>query len=485
MRRSPSVRWALRLEGLEARDVPATPLTPAQVRHAYGFDQVSFSGGTVAGDGTGQTIAIVDAYDDPNIAGDLQTFDSQFGIPAPPSFTKIVQSGTVTDAGWSGEIALDVEWAHAIAPKASIILVEARSSSYTDLLAAVDTAASQPGVSAVSMSWGGGEFSSESSYDYHFTTPSGHSNVTFVASSGDNGAPPSWPAASPKVLAVGGTSLTLTSAGDYGSETGWSGSGGGVSRYESKPTYQGYVATLSSKKRSNPDVAYNADPNTGVYVYDSVNGGWFQVGGTSAGAPQWAALVAVADQGRALAGKAPLDGATQTLYATYKMAQTAPTDFHDITSGNNGYAAKVGYDGVTGIGSPLANKVVGGLVGWTGTGSAGSLATGTAVPPLGGTPPAGTHAVETAAPLTPGLAVSASVYGVSLATGGTAVVAVSPDVTARPVAAPVSQTVPDVTPTLRAGGTAQGAVAVDLFRQVAGATGPADDVEWLPHGVAV
>src|SRR5579883_565618 len=384
MRRPLSVRGFLRVERLETRDVPATPLTPAQVRHAYGFDQVTFAGGT-AGDGTGQTIAIVDAYDDPNIASDLQHFDTQFGIAAPPSFTKVEQTGTVANAGWAGEIALDVEWAHAIAPKAGIVLYEAKSASYTDLLAAVKSAASQPGVSVVSMSWGGSEFSGETSYDSYFTTPSGHTGVTFVASAGDTGAPTSWPSASTRVLSVGGTSLTLNSDGSYNSETGWSSGGGGVSQYETKPTYQGYVSTPSTTKRTDPDVAYNADPNTGVYVYDSYNGGWFQVGGTSAGAPQWAALVAVADQGRALAGAAPLDGASQTLYAVYKMAQTAPADYHDITTGNNGYAAKVGYDAVTGNGSPLAAKVVAGLVGWSGTGSAGALTLGSkTAAPTGG-----------------------------------------------------------------------------------------------------
>src|SRR5205823_7091997 len=136
--------------------------------HAYGFDQISFNNGTVAADGSGTTIAIVDAYDDPNIANDLHQFDVKFGLPD-PVFTKVNQNGGSTpptaDHGWASEIALDVEWAHAIAPKAAILLVEADDNSYGNLFTAVGYAASQPGVVAVSMSWGGGEFSGESFYD--------------------------------------------------------------------------------------------------------------------------------------------------------------------------------------------------------------------------------------------------------------------------------------------------------------------------------
>jgi hypothetical protein len=187
------------------------------------------------------------------------------------------------------------------------------------------------------------------------------------------------------VVSVGGTSLTLTSGGNYGSETGWRSGGGGTSQYVPKPAYQAYVSTPSSTKRTSPDVAYNADPNTGVLVYDSVNGGWFAYGGTSAGAPQWAALVAIADQGRAqlTAPQPSLDGAGQTLYALYEAAKAdyasaAVSEYHDITSGRNGpgSAAKAGYDTVTGVGTPLANQVVTALVAWTGSGTGGSFTGG-------------------------------------------------------------------------------------------------------------
>lgn len=367
-------RIRLRVELLEDRSVPAV-FTPAQIRHAYGFDNITFSNGSIVGNGAGQTIAIVDAYDDPFIFSDLHHFDQTFGLPDAPSFVKARQVGAVADAGWAGEIALDVEWAHAIAPGANLLLVEARSSNLSDLLSAVDYAASQPGVSAVSMSWGASEFSSERALDSHFATPAGHRGVTFVAAAGDDGGLPGWPAVSPNVLSVGGTSLHLTSSGNYSSETGWSDSGGGVSRYETIPGFQTLVGTGSTTRRTNPDVSYDADPNTGVYVYDSFNGGWYAVGGTSAGAPQWAALVAIADEGRAVAGKGSLDGASQTLYALYRMAQASETAyFHDQTSGTNGFAAKSGYDDVTGIGSPIANRVVASLVNWNGIGVTGSSA---------------------------------------------------------------------------------------------------------------
>jgi hypothetical protein len=334
------------------------PYTPAQIRHAYGVDQLAL-------DGTGQTIAIIDAYDDPTIVNDLTVFDQQFGLPAPPSFVKATPEGTPTyDSGWAGEIALDVEWAHAVAPGAKILLVEAKSASFGDLLSAVDYAVAQ-GARQVSMSWGGSEFKGETNYDSHFN----HPGVTFLASSGDSGAGVEYPAASPYVTAVGGTTLQLDSNGNRLAEVAWSGSGGGTSTIEARPGFQ--AGFLGGKRRGVPDVAYNADPNTGFYVYDSSSGGaWWQVGGTSAGAPQWAGMVALVNQGRASAGKVSLGSglAYGTNTALYKLAgSTSYTnpygDFYDITAGSNGYPATVGYDVVTGLGSPVANKLVPDLIG--------------------------------------------------------------------------------------------------------------------------
>jgi hypothetical protein len=351
----------LHLEELEARNLLSV-FTPAQIRHAYGFDRLSFENGRVQADGSGQTIAIVEAFHDPRIAGDLHYFDWIFGLPDPPKFTEVNERGGTTftnmDPVWALETALDVEWAHAIAPRANILLVEADTASFSDLLAGVNFARYQPGVVVVSMSWGSPEFSYEVAYDAYFTTPPGHiggsglpGGITFVASSGDTGAGTSYPAVSPNVLAVGGTTLTLAPGGNYGSETAWSYSGGGVSLYESKPSFQ---VNIAGSMRSTPDVALNADPYTGYYIYDTVpywdNSGWFQDAGTSAGAPQWAALIALADQGRALLGKGSLGNAQSMIYGL------PAGDFHHIIGA-------LGYDLVTGRGTPKANLIVQHLLG--------------------------------------------------------------------------------------------------------------------------
>ncbi len=352
--------------------------TPAQIAAAYGFNTVSFSG--VSGTGAGQTIAIIDAYNDPNIASDLHVFDQQFGL-SDPALTVVNQNGgsastLATNAGWAGEISLDVEWAHAIAPDANILLVEANSATLGNLLSAVNYARSVSSVSVISMSWGSSEFFGETSYDSDFTTPSGHQGITFVASSGDDGSAygPEWPASSPDVLSVGGTTLDLSSVGSVASETGWSDSGGGVSSVEPEPSYQSGVQSTGGK--TSPDVSYNANPSTGYAVYDSISYegyvGWQEVGGTSAGAPQWAALVAVADQGRVLAGKGTLDGASNTLPTLYSL-YSAPgsagyasyaSEFDDITSGatSRSISAAAGYDEASGLGSPHGGAVVNSLL---------------------------------------------------------------------------------------------------------------------------
>jgi subtilase family serine protease len=356
------------LDALSATSTSPSGYSPAQIRAAYSINAITFSNGTITGDGAGQTIAIIDAYSDPNIASDLAAFDAEYGLSAPPSFTVANLGATTTDAGWALETALDVEWAHAIAPDANIVLVEAPSDSLQALFSAVGYASSLSSVSVVSMSWGAGEFPNETSYDRYFTTPSGHTGITYVAASGDDGA---WsgvmyPAASPNVLAVGGTSLTLSSSGSYGSESGWSYGTGGFSRYESEPSYQ--TATLQSAglsygTRTVPDVSLDADPSTGYSVYDSIpfdgESGWFDVGGTSAAAPAWAGLVAIADQGLAAAGSGTLT-TTTLLNELYSLPSS---DFNDVTGGSNGYSATAGYDLVSGLGTPKANLVVSALVG--------------------------------------------------------------------------------------------------------------------------
>ncbi len=351
-------------------------LNPLLLRSAYGVSQISVPNGAafIYGYGTGQTIAIVTAYNDPRIISDLAAFDRTYGLPDAPAVNVLNMGATTTDPGWALETSLDVEYAHTIAPSATIDLVEASSASFNSLFNAVNFAKNLPNVSVVSMSWGTSEFYGEAAYDSLFTTPAGHTGVTFVAASGDSGAwsGPSYPAISPNVIGVGGTTLNLTSSGTYGSETGWTYSTGGFSglatnwtSYEAQPAYQTATLTaagLSYGVRTSPDVSFNADPNTGVPVYDSIpysgQSGWFQVGGTSAATPAWAGLIAIANEGLSLAGKGTLSN-TQALTDLYSLPSS---DFHDITSGFNGYYASTGYDLVTGLGSPKANLVISGIL---------------------------------------------------------------------------------------------------------------------------
>jgi hypothetical protein len=344
----------------EAGPATTAPYTPAQIRHAYGIDQLSENG-------AGQTIAIIDAYDlsASTITSDLTTFDNQSGLPAPPSFTVNTPTAPVANSGWDLEIALDVEWAHAIAPAANILLVETASTSFTSLLGGVSYAVSQ-GANQVSMSWGGSEFSGEASYS---TTYFDHPGVTFLASTGDTASELAFPATSPYVTSVGGTTLAIDSSGNYISESAWSGGGGGISTQFSEPSYQSGFMTSSQDPtgdRGVPDVAYDADPNTGVVVYD---GGWYTVGGTSVGSPQWAGLVALANQGRVAAGESTL-GTGQTFGTNSVLYQLAGGtsytnsngDYNDVTTGSNGHPTTVGYDLATGLGSPVANKLIPNLI---------------------------------------------------------------------------------------------------------------------------
>jgi hypothetical protein len=331
--------------------------SPAQIRHAYGFDQLSVNG-------SGITIAIVDAFHDPTAFNDLNVFSTQFGLPTAtlntpgPNQFKFIQafaqgSQPKTNAGWAQEISLDVQWAHAIAPKATIMLVETADNSFDNLLGGVDYAVAN-GAKVVSMSWGANDFAGESAYDSHFNV----SGVAFVASAGDSGGVVEYPSASPYVLSVGGTHLPLDKYGNRittNPETAWSSGGGGVSSNEALPTYQSsYGLTYSG--RATPDVAYDADPNTGVAVYDSTRylfwSGWQVFGGTSIGAPQWAGLIALADQSR------PTPLATNDLTSSPAYNAAGSSNYRDITSGSNGFSAASGYDLATGLGSPVASSLV-------------------------------------------------------------------------------------------------------------------------------
>lgn len=312
-----------------------TGLSPATIKSAYNFP-------TSLTAGAGKTIAIVDAYDDPTAEADLAVFSTAFGLPACTTangcFSKVPQTGSgklpKANAGWALEISLDVQWAHAIAPGAKILLVEAASNSFTNLLIAEDYAAAHAGY--VSNSWGAGEFSGENAYDSHFV----QSGVSFFVSSGDAGTPAEYPSASPNVISVGGT--TLHFSGGNTTETGWSGSGGGCSLYENATAAQSSLGSYGQvncgARRGTPDISLNADPASGVSVYDSTRyvgqKGWFVIGGTSASSPMIAARSAVA-------------GAVVNSAYVYGNNIT----YRDITSGNNGLSCLAGYDLVTGRGS--------------------------------------------------------------------------------------------------------------------------------------
>ncbi len=374
----------------------AAPFSPTQVQKAYGIDSLVAAGNA----GAGQTIAIIDAYNYPNALSALNTFSSTYHLPlfnqggSSPAFTVLNESGgtalpgTDPSAGgdnWEGEEALDIEWAHVAAPQANIILYEATNDDTlgsTHLETSVVTAKSNSAVSVISMSWGSSEFSTEristSDGDPVYKTPStrlaNKQGVTFVAATGDNGVPSGYPAFSPNVVAVGGSTLHLKTDNSYSSETAWSwnasqqwGAGGGTSSYETKPSYQSSYGSLhggilaTANRRATPNVALVSDPVTGVYVYDSYNGGWQPgVGGTSLATPLFAGLIADANAIRSATGNGTLDGLTQTLPALYSFSG----DFHDITSGNvdpfgsPSFSAGPGFDLATGLGSPIANQLV-------------------------------------------------------------------------------------------------------------------------------
>jgi subtilase family serine protease len=293
----------------------------------------------------GKTVAIVDAYDDPNAEADLAVYRSTYKLPpcttANGCFRKVDQNGGTAypnpNQGWAEEISLDLDMVSSVCQHCNILLVEASSNSLSNLLAAENTAKNL-GANVISNSWGAGESRFESSYDA--SLPSG---VAITASSGDAGYGTEWPAASPKVVAVGGTTLVSDGSPRGWTETAWSGAGSGCSRYESKPTWQ---KDTGCSKRTIADVSAIADPASGVVVYDTFSDpGWMAFGGTSVASPIIAAVYA-------LATTTPTMNAAASPYAN-------PSALFDVTSGSNGSCSgsylctgKVGYDGPTGLGTP-------------------------------------------------------------------------------------------------------------------------------------
>jgi subtilase family serine protease len=325
--------------GVEAAATTPSGYTPADLQSAYNL--------STAG-GAGQTIAIVDAFDDPNAESDLAVYRAQFGLPpcttANGCFRKIDQNGGSNyprgDKGWAEEISLDLDMASAICPNCNLLLVEAKTNSFTNLAAAVNQAAAQ-GANVISNSYGGGEFSGETSSEASFN----HPGVMITVSSGDAGYGVEFPAASRYVTAVGGTRLVRASNARGWTETVWSGAGSGCSAYITKPSWQ---TDAGCSRRTVADVSAIADPNTGVAVYDTFRirgGGWLVFGGTSVSAPIIGGVYAPAGNGSSIT------------YGSFSYSHTG--SLFDVTSGSNGSCGGsylctgvVGFDGPTGNGTP-------------------------------------------------------------------------------------------------------------------------------------
>ncbi|MCF3182041.1 putative Ig domain-containing protein [Streptomyces polychromogenes] len=347
-------------------------LAPNLVPSGYGPTDLQSAYALPASAGAGATVAIIDAYDDPNAESDLATYRAQYGLPpcttANGCFRKVDQNGGTSyptaDSGWAGEISLDVDMVSAVCPQCHILLVEANQPSMADLGAAVNRAVTM-GAKYVSNSYGGGEDSTDPSSDASYFN---HPGVAITVSSGDSGYGVEYPAASQYVTSVGGTSLTRASGTTrgwsesvWGTSSGGNGAGSGCSAYTTKPSWQ---HDSGCARRTVSDVSAVADPATGLAVYDSYQAsGWNVYGGTSASAPIIAAVYALA--GTPAAGSYP---------SSYPYAHTA--SLNDVTSGANGSCsssylctAKSGYDGPTGLGTPS------GVAAFTGGSTGGNTVT--------------------------------------------------------------------------------------------------------------
>ncbi len=329
--------------------------TPATLACIYGL--VSPTKGcptslTKVPSGGSKAIALVDWGDDPNTQTDLHIFSTQFGLPQ-TTITKIClptpPCPSNVGTGWDVETGLDVEYAHAMAPRAQIFLIEFTNNAFTD---GAETTAGATVAGA-----GGGEVSnswdfcfnqdcstledpSETQYDQYFTTP----GVVYFASADDSGWGAAYPSSSPNVISAGGTSVLRDANGNFLGENCWWGSGGGISQVEPRPAYQNGIQAIVRSYRGTPDLAADADPDSGVSVV--ANGYWYIIGGTSVSSPLLAGIVNATNTFRT---------SSQTeltqIYGEYAGASTYPMYFNDVTVGSNGYSATVGWDQCTGVGS--------------------------------------------------------------------------------------------------------------------------------------
>jgi subtilase family serine protease len=380
--------------------------------------------------GSGQTVAIVDAYDNPNAESDLAAYRSQFGLApcttANGCFRKVDQRGgtayPAANVGWGQEISLDLDMVSAVCPGCRIVLVVTDSNAFSNLAAGVDRAAAM-GATAISNSYGGSEFSGEASWESHYN----HPGTAITVSSGDNGYGVEYPAASRYVTAVGGTSLNRSTATTRGwTEAVWSGAGSGCSSYITKPSWQTDGATCA--RRTVADVAAVADPATGVAVYDTYGGsGWAVYGGTSASSPIIAGVYALAGT-----------PGSSDYPAKYPYSHTS--NLYDVTSGNNGSCstsyfctAGTGYDGPTGWGTPdgtaafTSGTTTGNTVTVTNPGSQSTVTGSTASLQISASDSASATLTYSASGLPTGLSISSSTGLISgtASTAGTYAVTVT------------------------------------------------------------
>lgn len=369
--------------------VPVSCETPASISCIYGLTTpvpgCPINGTTALPVGGWGTIAFVEALDNPNSQSDLNTFSSNFGLPlttvtivytpAAPSNSPLpsgclnllpvttVPKSCLTDVTPDNdpcdEHVADLEWAHAMAPNAQLMMFEAPSDNIWDKMYAVCYAAqyvAQAGGGLVSMSWSISEFAGETGYDLYFQSVP---NVVYVGASGDHSAPANYPSASPYVVSAGGTSIVRNAQGSFIGETAWSsnpnvpsgsknGGSGGPSLYEPRPSYQNSVMKIVGNARGTPDISFDADSATGVCVYSSLHqpAGWFRDGGTSIAAPALSGIINTANH-RATSSFDELS------YIYNNARKNYHSYWHDILQGNNGYPALAGYDFTTGLGSPL------------------------------------------------------------------------------------------------------------------------------------
>ena len=477
----------------QAAVITGAVYTPAQIRAAYGLVALPAAGAAISTTlaaqlGAGQTIYVVDAYHDATALSDLNAFSTKFGLPTctnvtiastatlplatPPSSCTFSQVNSTTtaamtatvpayNAAWAPESKLDVQWAHAIAPLARIVLVEMPSSLSSYILGA-NLLATKMGPGVVTMSFGSAEAGWAPTTDSYFAG----SGMTYVAAAGDSGSQVLWPAVSPHVLAVGGTGLNWSGSGTR-YEAAWNMTGGGLSAYESLPAWQSGVVPAGGSalvRRAVPDVAFNANPMTGEYVALTLPGAatvWSAYGGTSIAAPQWAGLVAVANAQRVASGKAVLGDFHSLLYQSIaKVPGTYAASFGDVVDGTNGTCATcragTGYDQATGWGTPNSTSLMQAL---------GSTVTTQAVAATPPTVPGGSYVAKAATAFSQSLGVTVpsgttATYTLSGAPSGMAATSAGALSWAAPVVGSYSFT---VTAKTSAGASASGTYAVKVI----------------------